>query len=81
MESFMGNSFVLIAPIYRTTFFFFQRYYEGHKPVFVTTDFKIIEEVFIKQFSNFSMRKVRYYADFKVNSLDSTTKSIFSLNL
>ena len=39
----------------------FIRYYEGHLPVLVTSDLEIIEEIFFKQFSNFSARKVRYF--------------------
>nr|AHL88982.1 cytochrome p450 3045A1 [Brachionus koreanus] len=32
-------------------------YFEGHSPVLVTSDLDIIQEVFIRQFSNFSARK------------------------
>lgn len=33
-------------------------YYEGHFPMLVTSDVKIINEVFVKQFNNFSARKM-----------------------
>lgn len=33
-------------------------YYEGHLPIMVTSDLNIIEEVFFKQFPNFTARKV-----------------------
>lgn len=33
-------------------------YFEGHLPILVTSDLEIIQEVFIKQFNNFSGRKV-----------------------
>ena len=36
-------------------------YYEGHWPVLVTSDLDIIQEVFIKQYANFSARKVKYF--------------------
>jgi cytochrome P450 len=32
-------------------------YYEGHYPILVTSDSNMIQEVFIKQFSNFTGRK------------------------
>lgn len=32
-------------------------YYQGHMPVLVTSDLDLIQEVFIKQFNNFSARK------------------------
>ncbi len=38
---------------------FYLSIYEGHIPFLVTTDLDIIQEVFIKQFNNFSARKVR----------------------
>jgi hypothetical protein len=34
------------------------RYFEGHVPTLVTSDLEIIQEVFVKQFNNFSSRKV-----------------------
>ena len=34
-------------------------FYEGHIPVLVTSDVDIIQEVFIKQYGNFSARKVK----------------------
>lgn len=37
----------------------FRRFYEGHLPVLVTSDVDIIEQVFVKQFENFTARKVR----------------------
>jgi hypothetical protein len=33
-------------------------YFEGHLPVMVTSDLDIIEEICVKQYSNFSARKV-----------------------
>lgn len=33
-------------------------YYEGHLPILVTSDLNLIEQIFIKQYSNFSARKV-----------------------
>jgi len=33
-------------------------YYEGHLPILVTSDIEIIQEVFVKQFANFSARKM-----------------------
>ena len=33
--------------------------FEGHTPILVTSDPDLIQEVFIKQFSNFVARKVR----------------------
>ena len=38
--------------------FLFFRYYEGHFPILVTSDIGLIQEVFIKQYANFSGRKV-----------------------
>jgi cytochrome P450 len=32
-------------------------YFEGHTPILVTTDLDLIQEIFIKRFSNFSFRK------------------------
>ena len=34
------------------------RIFEGHLPILVTSDLEIIQEVFIKQSTNFSARKV-----------------------
>ena len=34
-------------------------YYQGHLPIIVTSDLDIIEEICIKQHSNFSARKVK----------------------
>ena len=34
------------------------RFYEGHYPVLVTSDLEIIDEVFFRQFANFSGRRV-----------------------
>ncbi len=31
--------------------------YEGHRPVLITSDLDVMQEVFIKQFNNFSARK------------------------
>lgn len=39
-------------------------YFEGHTPILVTTDLEIIQEVFIKQFANFSARKVINFINF-----------------
>ena len=36
----------------------FLSYYEGHLPVLITSDVDIIQEVLVKQFANFSARKV-----------------------
>lgn len=33
-------------------------YFEGHQPIIVTSDLEIIQDVFLKQSSNFSGRKV-----------------------
>lgn len=33
-------------------------YYEGHTPMIVTSDLDLIQEIFIKQFNNFSARRV-----------------------
>ena len=33
-------------------------YYEGHRPILVTSDLDIVNEIFIKQFNNFTGRKV-----------------------
>jgi hypothetical protein len=33
-------------------------FYEGHQPVLVTSDLDIIQEIFIKQYSNFAARRV-----------------------
>lgn len=33
-------------------------FYEGHLPILVTSDVDVIQEVFIKQFTNFSPRIV-----------------------
>jgi hypothetical protein len=33
-------------------------YFEGHYPILVTTDVELIQEIFIKQFNNFTARKV-----------------------
>ena len=38
----------------------FCRIYEGHVPVLVTSDPNMVEQVFIKQFSNFTARKVNF---------------------
>lgn len=40
------------------TLIFLLRIYEGHRPVLITSDLEIIQEVFIKQFNNFSARRV-----------------------
>lgn len=42
-------------------------YYEGHLPVIVTSDLDFINEVFIKQYSNFMARKI-YPWQFSDNS-------------
>lgn len=42
-------------------------YYEGHLPIIVTSDLELINEVFIKQYSNFMARKV-YPWQFSDNS-------------
>ena len=44
-------------------FYFFSayRYYEGHTPVLVTSDIELIDEIYYKQFSNFSARKVSFH--------------------
>lgn len=34
------------------------RYYQGHLPILVTSDLSLVEEIFIKQYSNFSARKM-----------------------
>jgi hypothetical protein len=34
--------------------------FEGHLPIMVTSDLDIIQEVFIKQSTNFSARKVTF---------------------
>ena len=34
------------------------RIFEGHLPILITSDLDIIQEIFIKQSSNFSARKV-----------------------
>lgn len=36
-------------------------YFEGHQPVFVTSDLDIIQDILIKQSSNFAARKVNFY--------------------
>ena len=33
-------------------------YFEGHLPILVTSDPEIIQDIFIKQYANFSARKV-----------------------
>ena len=54
-------------------------YFEGHSPVLVTSDLDIIQEVFIKQYSNFSGRKVTYLVCFLAPI--SKGLSVSSLNL
>lgn len=57
-EKLMG-SFLLIKVLIVILFNYFNvSYYEGHVPTLVTSDLEIIQEVFIKQFNNFSARKV-----------------------
>nr|QEV83793.1 cytochrome P450 [Brachionus rotundiformis] len=36
-------------------------YYEGHQPIFVTSDLDVIQEVFLKQSSNFAGRKKQIF--------------------
>ena len=55
-------------------------YYEGHYPILVTSDISMIQEVFIKQFANFTGRKhvpAQYTDDNDQVNVGTASKSIW----
>ena len=45
------------------------RVYEGHMPVLIVADAEMVQEIYIKQFSNFSARRVLSASGFFADSI------------